>query len=55
MDEDFRSVKRYRLLITLVCILLALGLGCWLVKKRGVNKTEVRKDEVLRQLNQRKK
>lgn len=56
MKEDtFTTIKGYKLLILLVFLLLVLGLGCWLVKKRSVNTTEVRKDDVLRQLDQRKK
>jgi len=53
MDENFNSLKRYKLLITLVFILLVLGVGCWLVENRDGDKTNGRKDEVLRKLDQR--
>ena len=54
MNEDsYNSLKRYRLLLLLVFLLLVLGIGYWFVKKRNPNRTNARKDEVLRQLNQR--
>jgi len=55
MDENFNSLKRYRLLITLVIILLVIGIGCWLVEKRGNDDTNGRKDDVLRKIDQRQK
>ncbi|MEX8548356.1 MAG: hypothetical protein V5804_12205 [Mucilaginibacter sp.] len=59
MEEDkegtFTTLKGYKLLILLVFLLLVLGIGCWLVKRRAPNSTEVRKDGVLRQLDQRTK
>jgi hypothetical protein len=56
MKEDtFTTLKGYKLLILLVFLLLVLGIGCWLVKKRAPNSTEVRNDGALRQLNQRQK
>ncbi|MVN22107.1 hypothetical protein [Mucilaginibacter arboris] len=54
-NDNPAFLKRYRLLITLVIILLVLAVGCWLVKKRGANRTDERKDRVLQQLDQRKK
>lgn len=55
MEEDVHFLKRYRLLISLVFILLVLGVGCWLVEKRGVNTTDEHKDKVLRQLDMHKR
>lgn len=56
MKEDtFTTIKGYKLLLLLVFLLLVLGLGCWFVKKRSPNTTDVRKDDVLRQLDQHKR
>ncbi|WP_299291515.1 hypothetical protein [uncultured Mucilaginibacter sp.] len=59
MEEDkegtFTTLKGYKLFILLIFLLLVLGIGYWLVKRRALNSTEVRKDGVLRQLDQRTK
>ena len=55
MEEDVDFLKRYKLLITLVVILLIMGVGCWLVKNRDGNKSDIRKGEVLQHLNLRRK
>lgn len=55
MEDDFNSLKRYRLLIALVLILLTLVASYWLIKKYSTNSPNVYKDEVIQKLNRHKR
>lgn len=55
MEEEVNFLKRYKILITFVAVLLILGVGCWLIKNRNTNASDLRKGEVLQHLNLRKK
>lgn len=50
--DDYGILKRYRLRIVLVVVLMVIGVGCWLVEKRGSDNSDSHKDDARRQLDQ---